>query len=1004
MKRFHQSRLMRVIISITLLCGTSTAQVLLDSSGEFDTLRPVGMNDEGTVVFLGTKDSAGGNESFAGIFTVSSGGQVDTVVDENGPFTAAGSPWIIEDGQVIFYGAIDDGGDDEIYGTYRGTNVDFTGNLGMDTIIDNIDPMVWDGPNPGNCGIVAANDLGDVLFCVRGGAFPSIWVRLGEPPVGCFELPCEFRELDQPSQINTHYAMNNNRKVAFVETDSLTLDSKLKVSDFSTDPAETVTLIDTEIDDFDSIHNGIDINNLNQIAFVGRKDPTSSLGVYKIVPGGDPETVIEPGTFAISGPGIAINDMGQIAFHASNLGAGFGNGYFITPNLEEPIIQNGDALGDSEIIFFNSSDLITHAFNNKGQLVIGAHLANDMRVIAIAQDSNPINEIFWEANNGDFDDPLNWEPQAVPDEEVTAVFDRDAIYSVNILEAYSDRAIVERGAVEFNGGAYDVSGGNENDASIVVGHTSEDPASLNLRNAHDLGATHATIGEGANTSGILTVAEESALSVEGRLVVGKKGQSILQIAEGGSVISSETQIGAEGGGNGTVFVNGNSSKGLIAPWTTGNLAVGLVGTGTVGIQDAEVISDTAVLGVIVDSSGSVEVDGKTASWVLDSDLIVGDSGDGDLLIKEGALVLAASRVTIGKATGATGLAQVIGTDPEDVDKPSLLSSLTDRIDVGDQGDGELRVLEGASVTTPEGVTVGSGGEGLLRVVGIEDGPLSTVDCEEMHVGFANSGILEAEHAFVNVFGDGTVGGLGQGFVNLKSAAWLSGDGELIIGSLFGDTIVGSGTVTLQEDGVILVGKVILNKGSLVTGVGYVGSQFENLGGSVAPGVSVAKSKSGNPSRVPKQTPTFGTLTVTGDYIQEDGKLVIEVGGLAAGQYDILNVTGSADLRGGTIEFVFANGYLPQMGDQVAFLIADGTTSVSNLTTIYEGVAEGFEIEVTEENGMLMFEALNDAQPEGGEPTPLPTALNPNADVNNDNIIDANDLLEVMRNWYHVVVE
>ena len=33
---------------------------------------------------------------------------------------------------------------------------------------------------------------------------------------------------------------------------------------------------------------------------------------------------------------------------------------------------------------------------------------------------------------------------------------------------------------------------------------------------------------------------------------------------------------------------------------------------------------------------------------------------------------------------------------------------------------------------------------------------------------------------------------------------------------------------------------------------------------------------------------------------------------------------------------------------------------------------------------------------------LPTALNPDADVNGDNLIDVNDLLDVMRNWYHVV--
>ena len=53
---------------------------------------------------------------------------------------------------------------------------------------------------------------------------------------------------------------------------------------------------------------------------------------------------------------------------------------------------------------------------------------------------------------------------------------------------------------------------------------------------------------------------------------------------------------------------------------------------------------------------------------------------------------------------------------------------------------------------------------------------------------------------------------------------------------------------------------------------------------------------------------------------------------------------------------------------------------------------------------MFFNSLwNGGQPTGGgEPTPVPTALNPNADVNGDNIVNASDLLEVMNNWHRVV--
>ena len=52
---------------------------------------------------------------------------------------------------------------------------------------------------------------------------------------------------------------------------------------------------------------------------------------------------------------------------------------------------------------------------------------------------------------------------------------------------------------------------------------------------------------------------------------------------------------------------------------------------------------------------------------------------------------------------------------------------------------------------------------------------------------------------------------------------------------------------------------------------------------------------------------------------------------------------------------------------------------------------------------LSQEAINAIEEKGFvEPTPIPTALNPNADVNGDNIIDTRDVLEIMQNWYHIV--
>ena len=84
--------------------------------------------------------------------------------------------------------------------------------------------------------------------------------------------------------------------------------------------------------------------------------------------------------------------------------------------------------------------------------------------------------------------------------------------------------------------------------------------------------------------------------------------------------------------------------------------------------------------------------------------------------------------------------------------------------------------------------------------------------------------------------------------------------------------------------------------------------------------------------------------------------------LDEGQFDSLVITGTADLIGTTIQFNFIDGFLPQTGDQIPFLVADGVVTFDGIIREFTGVADGFDYTVTESNGMLMFEALNDAQP------------------------------------------
>jgi hypothetical protein len=83
----------------------------------------------------------------------------------------------------------------------------------------------------------------------------------------------------------------------------------------------------------------------------------------------------------------------------------------------------------------------------------------------------------------------------------------------------------------------------------------------------------------------------------------------------------------------------------------------------------------------------------------------------------------------------------------------------------------------------------------------------------------------------------------------------------------------------------------------------------------------------------------GTLTIDGGFTQTvDGHLNIEIGGVSAGEFDVLNITGSANL-GGTLDLWRLAGYSPQVGDTFEFLTASSISGGFNV--VYHGF-EGAE--------------------------------------------------------------
>jgi hypothetical protein len=96
------------------------------------------------------------------------------------------------------------------------------------------------------------------------------------------------------------------------------------------------------------------------------------------------------------------------------------------------------------------------------------------------------------------------------------------------------------------------------------------------------------------------------------------------------------------------------------------------------------------------------------------------------------------------------------------------------------------------------------------------------------------------------------------------------------------------------------GAIVLSNGGSLWGSGNVLGGVVNSGGSLNPGFSP------------------GTITLSGAYTQSDGELVLEIGGVNAGEYDVLDAAQGASFLGGTLRFERINNFVGVIGAQLDF--------------------------------------------------------------------------------------
>lgn len=266
---------------------------------------------------------------------------------------------------------------------------------------------------------------------------------------------------------------------------------------------------------------------------------------------------------------------------------------------------------------------------------------------------------------------------------------------------------------------------------LTVGDVVDGTLTLDAGGAVDNSA--ASIGNGPGSTGTLTVSGRSGSGTPstwisaGPVIIGVQSGSTgrLRLLGGGFAQSDSASIGEDNGSNGNVLVSGLGSTWNLA--TLNSFQIGSFGTGTLRIDDGGAVrSGQALIGSGPGSQGNVTVSGSASVWQAFNNIYVGFEGQGDLQVLEGATVR-----TVGSSAPGAAATIYIGNQTSGVGTVTVssttadVSTLTasDRIEVGSAGTGTLNVFKGglAVAASDTWVTVDSTATGTLNLTGDASG-------------------------------------------------------------------------------------------------------------------------------------------------------------------------------------------------------------------------------------------------------------------------------------------
>ncbi len=476
-------------------------------------------------------------------------------------------------------------------------------------------------------------------------------------------------------------------------------------------------------------------------------------------------------------------------------------------------------------------------------------------------------------------------------------------------------------------GTYTLAGGTLNVGGSISGRGKLyiDGGTLNMNGGGAISVNHFGVGYNAGSNGSYTLSSGEKLWHPYKVFIGDSGTGTFTQSGGTVTGSSYLNIGYNSTGSGTYNLNsgtlssdyldiGRSGTGTFTQSGGTNtissgfssgfyLGYGSSGNGTYNLNRGTLSSDNLDVGRF--GTGTFSQSGGTNT--IKERLYLGhdSSGNGTYNLSGGNL--SSNRELIGDNRGNGTFIQSGGTNTVNYLKVGTF-----------QGSGTYnlsggKLLSGSEVIGSEGTFIQSGGTNVIT----DDFILGYYHPEGSSTYAISGGNLSTNNAYVG--GSSTFRG-GCGTLN------ISEDGDVLISTVL--KLWDAGVVNLSGGNLKAAAIDNTDGGSFNFAGGTLSvdtftGDLVNTGGILAPGNSP------------------GLTSIFGDYSQNiDSTLQIEIGGLLAGEFDILDVVGVLNF-GGTLDVLLYEGFNPLVGNTFDILnwgSITGTFDYINMPTFSEDMS------------------------------------------------------------------